>query len=146
MKGRRPKPTALKILQGNPGRGPLNMKEPQLTPGKPEKPEDLGSYGSEMWDELVEELLHIRVLTMADRRALEMACRAYQEYRENLTKIDDLKRFRAVSDAWKRIKSMLVEFGLTPSSRSKIQTVAPPVSNQKKFFTEFRMSDREGQP
>ena len=121
MAGRRPKPTQLKILQGNPGRRPLNQKEPQPSLDKPEKPERLGHYGDEVWDELLEELFHMRVMTKADRRALELGCRAYQEYRDALNQKGRKRSWQAISDGWKRFRSILVEFGLTPSSRSKVE-------------------------
>ena len=123
MRGRPPKPTALKILQGNPGRRPLNKREPEPTLGKPEKPEGLGPYGEEIWDELIEQLIMMQVMSTADRRALELCARSYQEYRQALTQTDKKISVTAASDAWKRCKSMLVEFGLTPSSRSRVKVV-----------------------
>jgi hypothetical protein len=38
MRGRRPKPTRLKVLTGNPGKRPLNMDEPQPEPAIPDCP------------------------------------------------------------------------------------------------------------
>ena len=40
MRGRKPKPTALKVLEGNPGKRPLNKKEPQ-----PEKKAPAARHG-----------------------------------------------------------------------------------------------------
>ncbi len=102
----------------------MNPQEPQPSLDKPEKPEGLGRYGDQVWDELIDELYAMRVMTTADRRALEPGCRAYQEYREALNETGKKRRWPPISDGWKRFRSILVEFGLTPSSRSKV--VMPP--------------------
>ena len=36
MRGRKPKPTVLKVLSGNPGKRPLNDREPKAQAGIPE--------------------------------------------------------------------------------------------------------------
>ena len=39
QRGRKPKPTALKVLEGNPGKRPLNLYEPTPEGDLPECPE-----------------------------------------------------------------------------------------------------------
>jgi P27 family predicted phage terminase small subunit len=139
MRGRKPKPTALKVVQGNPGRRPLNKLEPKPEPGIPVCPSWLSSKGKFAWKEISTLLGDMRVLTKADRKALELLCDAYSEYRDARAVIQkDGATYEAIteagsiivrsrpevaisSDAWRRVKTMLSEFGLTPSSRSRIQ-------------------------
>ena len=44
MAGRKPKPTAVKKLEGNPGKRKLNMKEPVPAKGMPTCPDWLIQY------------------------------------------------------------------------------------------------------
>lgn len=39
IRGKKPKPTNLKILEGNPGKRPLNLNEPKPIPIAPECPD-----------------------------------------------------------------------------------------------------------
>ena len=41
MRGRRPKPTRIKALTGNPGKRPLNAHEPRPEPALPDCPPEL---------------------------------------------------------------------------------------------------------
>ena len=133
MPGRRPKSSYEKAILGNPGRRPLNHDEPNPQVGVPRKPPHLGKFASELWDELVETLTTTRVLTMADGRALEMACMAYDEYRTASAETGPKRKNNVISDAWKRYRSMLIEFGLTPSSRPKVRAIPLP-DDEKKLF------------
>src|SRR3954470_9706696 len=77
MRGRRPKPTRLKVLTGNPGKRPLNTNEPEPEPAVPECPPELGPVAKREWDRLVNELSSLRLLTNLDRGALASYCGAY---------------------------------------------------------------------
>ena len=59
----KPKATALKLINGNPGRSPLNMQEPQFQAGIPEKPEWLDTYASEEWNRITGNFNGQRVFT-----------------------------------------------------------------------------------
>src|ERR1041384_4289249 len=94
MRGRRPTPTRLKMLTGNPGKRPLNGDEPRPDENIPECPPELGPvaraewdrlHGERAppgggrgaraeWDRLVGELAALRLLTNLDRAALAAYC------------------------------------------------------------------------
>src|SRR5438067_3785806 len=78
MRGRRPKPTRLKMLTGNPGKRPLNHDEPRPEANIPECPPELGPLARQEWDRLVGELAALRLLTNLDRAALAAYCGAYR--------------------------------------------------------------------
>src|SRR5262249_24203189 len=77
MRGRRPKPTRLKALTGNPGKRPLNSAELNPEPAVPECPAELGPVARREWDRLVGELAALRLLTNLDRAALAAYCGAH---------------------------------------------------------------------
>ena len=116
---RRPKPTKAKELDGNPGHRPLpeDEWEPDATP--PECPEHLGPLGKRLWEELIVRL--DPVLTSVDGLGVEMICRSYEEWREHLKVRDHSNADRS----WKQIRAMMIEYGLTPAARTKVQPVKP---------------------
>lgn len=67
MRGRRPVPTRMKVLTGNPGKRPLNEYEPQPEPTIPDCPPQLGPIAREEWDRLIGELASLRIITALDR-------------------------------------------------------------------------------
>ena len=72
--GPKKKPTALKILQGNPGRRPINMNEPK--PGLPnmEPPFPLRRIAKKLWDKYVPILAKLGVITELDVENFAVAC------------------------------------------------------------------------
>ena len=138
MRGRRPKPTDLKRLQGNPGKRRLPENEPELLPGTLVPPDWLKGEALEFWDELVPILDEMGILSTSDRLALAALCSAFGDYRaaseilerEGLTyekttaagkvTVKPRPEISIRNDAFRRMTSMLGEFGLTPSSRSRV--------------------------
>ena len=140
MAGRKPKPTNLKILHGNPGGRRLPKNEPKPELGIPDPPSwiEPGSERRRVWDEYAAKLLSMGVLTFVDGMALAALVDAHCDWREaaeivqreGLTCIKTTDRGGSAevarpeiairNDAWKRMKSMQVEFGLTPSARSRV--------------------------
>ena len=82
MRGRRPKPTRLKVLTGNPGKRPLNADEPQPEATIPDCPPELSPVARKEWDRFVAELGALRMLTHLDRAALAAYCAAYALWAE----------------------------------------------------------------
>jgi phage terminase small subunit len=82
MRGRRPKPTPLKVLTGNPGKRPLNKNEPRPDVLIPECPPELGPVARREWDRVVGDLAALRLLTNLDRAALAAYCGAYALWAE----------------------------------------------------------------
>jgi P27 family predicted phage terminase small subunit len=142
MPGRKPKPTALKVLQGNPGKRRLNREEPAYGPGAPEKPEWLDRYASEEWDRLVAILVPARVITTGDLGILVIACTAYAQLRECAAFLKTKKALSYDASsanggtsykpypevgqrnmARRQYQSALSELGLSPSSRTKVKSI-----------------------
>ena len=64
-RGRKPKPTALKVLEGNPGKRPLNDREPVPPKGTLKCPAWLLPEAKKEWKRLAPALEAMGVLTMA---------------------------------------------------------------------------------
>jgi P27 family predicted phage terminase small subunit len=82
MRGRRPKPTRLKVLTGNPGKRALNDGEPRPEIAIPDCPEELGETARREWNRLVGELAALKLLTNFDRASLAAYCGAYALWAE----------------------------------------------------------------
>lgn len=143
--GRPPKPTAVKRLDGNPGRRRLNDHEPQPDGGAPQKPLFVTAdiYASELWDQLAPQLHNMGVLTVVDGIAFAAFCFAYARWRraeEDLGRLSDqdpathgvliqTRNGNAVQNPLVGVanvsrRDMLraaSELGLTPASRSLLQ-------------------------
>lgn len=135
--GPAPKPTALRKLQGNPGKRGLNRNEPKPDADSIDKPYGLATHHkhvAKLWDELAPELQQLGILTNIDTMAFRLMLHHYdlaiqavnQVQREGLTRRDEnnverknpaLQIFRDNSAAYRRYAA---EFGVTPSSRSRL--------------------------
>ena len=71
-RGRTPKPTALKELEGNPGHRPLNDKEPRPKSKALACPSNLSKEAKKEWRRLCKEMEQEGVLTGWDMRIFEL--------------------------------------------------------------------------
>lgn len=138
MAGRRPKPTALKKLAGNPGRRPLNENEPKFRELRgAEPPIWMGELATTMWETVVPELVRNKVLTIADLHNVESFCMAYQRWREAEEDINAnglvihteksvIKNpsVTIVNEAKKQMLQYGSVLGLDPSSRTRLTGAA----------------------
>jgi hypothetical protein len=117
------KPTALKILQGTDAHHPerRNPAEPRPALGaKPPPWLPRNGPARSAWRRLAPVLTATRVLTVADAEALALACLALSDFLEARA---DANGWRRADAAWKRYSGMLVQFGMTPSSRVRVSAV-----------------------
>src|SRR2546425_521450 len=120
------KPTAQKLAEGNPGKHPLNLREPKALPGEPEMPSGMSEQARAVWPEVVAMLKANDVLFKTDGLAIATLCsnlrlfwqadRAVQEFGMNPSVV------RVRSDAEKKLRACWQLFGLDPSSRPGVQT------------------------
>jgi P27 family predicted phage terminase small subunit len=141
MRGRRPKPSRLKAITGNPGKRPLNDQEPQPEAAIPDCPAELGPVAQSEWHRLARELVSLRLLTHLDRAALAAYCGAYALWAEATAAIQKFgtmikapsgypvqSPYLAIANRQAEIMMRIAsEFGFTPASRSRISTPAAAV-------------------
>lgn len=136
MAGRTPKPTALKLVDGNRGKRATNAKEPE-----PDllqdiaAPEHLPAPVADVWNELAPKLKRAKVLTELDTPLLEITCDALAAFRLAMKNTGDGKLLQRNPETgsismspWAMLKSMafkqamatLREWGATPAARSRV--------------------------
>lgn len=137
MAGRKRKPSAIRKLEGNPGKRPIPL-EPEYANELPAPPAELKGRGLKEWHRLAPVLLRQRVLTEADWSVFVQYCEATGRYLD-LLEIRDKERDG--SEEWQRIDRAIdravthlgrarAELGLTPVTRSKVARA--PEKEQKK--------------
>ena len=148
MSGPAPKPTHLKLLQGNPGRRPLPKNEPQPEIGAPTRPHWLLPEAKREWSRIVPELLRLGLLAKIDRAMISMWCQCWALYveairdiRENGTAFTTEKGYEGprpsvgmMNKMIEKMTALSARFGMTPSDRSRISVPKP---EEKSPFAEF---------
>lgn len=146
MAGRKPKPSHLKLVAGNPGKRTLNPSEAQVTPGIPRPPNSLKEKPRAIWHEWAPRLHKMGVLSIEDEVAFRALCESMDDY-HRIKKIvdgmsdDDLfydtttqggatmtrqhPALSALHEADRRLRAWLSEFGMTPSARSRVTARKP---------------------
>ncbi|MGH1432630.1 MAG: phage terminase small subunit P27 family [Neptuniibacter sp.] len=137
------KPTSLHLLKGTARKDRMNPKEPKAKREKPRTPSYLSPTEKTVFKNITEELFQLGIITKADGMALELLCSAYGEYLEltdllekegrtyeiTSTTGDTMRKAHPAvamrSDAWKRVKSMMAEFGMTPATRPYVSSIDP---------------------
>ena len=133
MRGRKPTPTALKLLRGQTARN--SALEPKPPAGVPECPPDLDDIAKRQWNSLAAVLSPMGCLTTADATSLKILCAALSRY-DRATKAmasegevvehDKQGRIRnpwlqVLREAEATIDKISTKFGMTPMDRTRIK-------------------------
>lgn len=134
VRGRKPTPTALKVLEGNPGKRKLNDREPKPKKRAPSCPQWLEPDAKAEWKRLAKKMTELGILTEVDMASFSGYCQAYARWKEAeefLTQHGPI--VKTPSGYWQQVPQVAIankylkimgrfasEFGLTPSSRSRI--------------------------
>lgn len=134
QRGRKPKPTALKELEGNPGKRQLNANEPKPAARAPSCPKWLEDDAKKEWRRLAKQMELLGVLTEVDMAAFAGYCQAYARWKaaeEFISKHGAI--VKTPSGYWQQVPQVSIaqqylkqmskfceQFGLTPASRSRI--------------------------
>lgn len=123
------KPTALRVLAGNPGKRPLPAAEPTFTPADTQAPDWLTGDAQTRWDALAAALDANGMLNVGNRDALAVYCDLMTRYIAGRMAGDepDLKVFQ-------QLRMMAREFGFTPSSQASVVAPGKLVKDEKARF------------
>lgn len=134
MRGRIPKPTAVKIIEGNPGKRRINGSEPKPPSSLPDCPDYLAPEAKAEWARLAGVLNQIGLLTQVDRTLMAAYCQTYARWVEAERKLAEtplilrtpagyIQQSPWLSISNKQLELMakyMTELGLTPASRSRL--------------------------
>lgn len=145
------KPTKLKKLEGNAGKRALNHNEPQPDPELLPCPSFIKGAARKEWHRITPELYQLGLLTTVDRAALAGYCIAWGQLEEVEKELARMKRqgkkhrvmngmvsltvngniiieplLSVRKQAMEQMYKFLSEFGMTPASRSKVNSEPVP--------------------
>jgi P27 family predicted phage terminase small subunit len=145
MRGRKPTPTVVKNLLNNPGKRPVNQDEPQPDAIAPDPPDWLNPRARAHWLETAPELESLGLLTAIDGSSLAEYCTIWARWQEaeeairthgmvvrvNVTQWDKNGKplngspatspyVNIANKSLAHVRAFEVEFGRTPSSRSRV--------------------------
>lgn len=147
-RGRKPVPTALKLIRGNPGHRPLNEQEPVRVPRLPSPPKELTARAKTIWRRDGRKLMQTGVITDLDEAAFAAYCSSYARFLDAsdlLGKSSLLIRsqqhglvvnplLRIVRESQEAFLKALTEFGMTPSSRARLKV---STADKRDEFSDF---------
>lgn len=149
--GRKPKPTALKVVGGNPGKRKLPTDEPKPPKLKAnaKPPAGMTKEARKAWPRVIKILVNMKVFTMADTDAVRMYCENFARWeiatkeiatRSGMVELHPTSGALVVSPYHKIAKEceanmfkIMTEFGMTPSSRTRVKIEKPPGEDDDGF-------------
>lgn len=144
MRGRKPKPTRLKIAEGQ---AVMPTAEPMPISELDECPDHLTDGAREEWRRIVREMTTLGLFTALDRAALAAYCQSYatwahaQEQLEGGLVVKSPNGYPIQNPYWsiattalKQMHVYAAELGLTPSARTRIKVKQPSADDLDDFF------------
>ena len=139
MKGRKPIPTALKKLRGTDQPSRINdQNQPAPISKMPPPPKWFSRTARKIYKTKSQELINQKVMSHLDIDMFVLYCNEYAIYIETSAEISKIpfnakitetsnevyKRIRQQNQqAWERAKAIAIEFGFTPSARSRVNKI-----------------------
>ena len=134
MAGRKPLPTKIHELRGNPGKRKRNRSEPKPKVTLPECPAHLDDRAVVEWDRISTKLAKLGLLTELDRAVLSAYCAVWSrmvDAEEHLARFGTVIKspsgypiqspyLSIANRAIKQIEELSGEFGMTPSTRTRV--------------------------
>ena len=141
--GRKPKPTHLKIIAGEKRPSRINKDEPVANQGLAVAPAWLSSRAAEIFDQISATLHGMGIASPDDTHALALCASRLEEVEILTVMVEDAGRTYTSegglvkarpevamrNEAMRHAQSLLAEFGLTPSARSKVSAGKAPEAN-----------------
>ena len=149
MRGRKPTPTHLKIVSGNPGRRALNENEPMPAGDLVEPPADLSDSERAIWKSAIDNapqgllrkldghLLRLWVEAWDTRTKAREKVKEYGSVVKSPTQGVPMKSpYQCIVDQQTAIiKNLTSELGFSPTSRSRITLAGPNASKAQNRFS-----------
>lgn len=157
VRGARPSPTKLKVLRNTLRNDRANAHEPVVDVKIPPCPRELGGAARKEWKRIAPELARMGLLSLIDRAGLALYCDSYGRW---LEAIASLKQYGVViksptgypmqspfvaiaNKAGEQVRMLLSEFGMSPSSRTRVHAKPPPREDSALEALRKRRRERE---
>jgi len=132
--GRKPKPNALRFIEGNREHRPINKNEPKPQAVMPVCPPIVKGYARKVWDDLGGMLLRLGIVTEVDGLALATVCVEWARYVKMVKVLEKdgavwksesgykqaVPEYTIAMKSLGMVKAMLAELGATPSARARL--------------------------
>lgn len=134
--GRRPVPNVIKMLRGTDQPCRINKKEPKPKSDNIAMPAGMSKQAQKHWDLVSKQLKEAGILTNLDVHALEIYCESYALWKDATDKINThgavvkgnngfpvrSPYLMVAQRGFDQMRTMLTEFGMTPSSRTRVNS------------------------
>jgi len=137
-----PKPTRLKLVEGNPGGRDLThrLKHEPMPPVGAKMPAGMSELAAAQWRVVAPKLTASRILTEVDAEALAAYCEVFARWRyctDAIAKHGPMVKtasggvklspmWIAMTQSTAEMRRFLVEFGMTPAGRARVDAVKEP--------------------
>lgn len=138
--GRKPIPTNLKVLRGTDQPCRINPNEPKPKADRIRPPFKLSKEARRHWTKLIKQLRDAKIVTEIDAHAAALYCESFATYCDAIEKVrlagsvvkgkDGFpvrSPYLVVAErAHQQMRDLLTEFGMTPSSRTRVTATEQP--------------------
>ncbi|RPH38339.1 hypothetical protein EHM92_00210 [bacterium] len=147
MKGRKPKPTAFRLIEGNREHRTIHAElEPKPESGSPPKPTFLNEAAGSHWDYLVKHLESMKTLAASDQGSIMGAAMAYGQISDLQAQISKLMQpdfvcldqdkllataRRLLNSTSANMIRFEADLGLNPTARTRIKLDKPAVQSRR---------------
>lgn len=144
MRGRKPIPNGILKLRGSKR---VKKNEVVVPHSIPDCPAELDDIARSEWNRIISRLDGLGLMTQLDSVALEMYCSAYSRWKRADAKAYNQEVIVTRSGnsiqnpylgianrAYDQLKAIIVEFGLTPSSRTRVKAEKKIIKDDKERF------------
>ncbi|HIF50431.1 MAG TPA: phage terminase small subunit P27 family [Thiotrichaceae bacterium] len=146
--GRKAKPTKLKLLQGNPGKRPINESEPNANPASVRSPTWLSDGARKCWDMNAATMIGAGVLTKLDADMFSAYCESFSLWQRAHEQLEGSSLIHENESGYKQQNGLIGiinksqdqlvklarEFGMTPSARTNIRLTVENDDNEWNDF------------
>jgi phage terminase small subunit len=120
-RGRKPKPAALRLVEGKPGHRVI-PEEVEYPPGWPPRPEWLSREAVEHWDFLMSQMERAGVVSLIDAGLLAGLCDCYaRAVKSAIRAQNDTGQEARAGKAWDDYRKYCAVFGIGPAERSRVK-------------------------
>ena len=135
MKGRKPHPTVMKLIKGNPTKQRLPKDEPKPDSAIPDPPEVLNAEALAEWNRVAPQLLALDLIADIDRADLAAYCMCWARWVEAEARVAQMGMvvaspqhglklnpyLRAANEALLLMDRFSAKFGLSPQDRARVR-------------------------